>query len=305
MRDLIIVGGGAAGLAAAVYAQEKQLDYLLVAPKAGGKAAASPWGDSVGSALAQLFADRLALAPERLLADSAQQVTRAEVGFAVKLERHDTQRALAVLVATGVQPVPLPVSDDGATLRYDLGYSAATHAQRMAGKHVAVIGDTQRSLRGVHELSAVARRVYLVVERTAALVTPLGMAVQYRPNIEVLEGYHAIGVERAPNGAVLQLARGSITRSLAVDAIFADLGLRPDSALVRPLIQTDLNGFIPVDDTGATPQPGLFAAGDVTTAFAEQALVAVGQGARAAQSAYHYVLARPSLREAHAQAGAH
>ena len=98
---------------------------------------------------------------------------------------------------------------------------------------------------------------------------------------------------------MLQLARGAISRNLAVDAIFADLGLRPDSALVRPLLQTDATGFIPVDERGATAQPGLFAAGDVTTAFAEQVLVAVGQGARAAQSAYEYVLARPSLRAAH------
>ena len=181
MRDLIIIGGGAAGLSAAVYAQEKQLDYLLLAPASGGKTAASPWSNGVGAALAQLFSERLAAAPEHLLADRVQQVARAEVGFTVETKHHGAQQALAVLVATGVQPVPLPVSDGGDTLRYDLGYSAATHAQRMADKHVAVIGDSARSLRGVHELAGVARRVYFIVEHTAALVTPLGIAAQYRP----------------------------------------------------------------------------------------------------------------------------
>jgi thioredoxin reductase len=301
MRDLIIIGGGAAGLSAAAYAQEKRLDYLLVAPAPSGKAASSAWGDGVGAALVELLRERLAGAPTRMLADSALKVSRADVGFEVQTERHGPQEALAVLVATGVRPVPLPVSDGGPSLRYDLGYSAATHAQRMVGKHVAVIGATQRSLRGVHELSSVARRVYLVVENAAALASPLGIAVQYRPSVELLEGYRVVGVGHSADGAVVKLVRGSITRSLAADAIFADLGLRPDSALVRPLLQTDLNGFIPVDEAGATAQPGLFAAGDVTTAFAEQVLVAVGQGARAAQSAYEYVLARPSLREARPQ----
>jgi thioredoxin reductase (NADPH) len=298
MRDLIIIGGGAAGLSAAVFAQEKQLNYLLVAPAPGGKAASSPWGNSAGAAVVHLFADRLDDTPDHTLADCAVKISRADVGFEVQTERNGTQEALSVLVATGVKPVLLPVSDGGSTLRYDLGYSATTHAQRMAGKHVAVIGSTVRSLRGVHELSTVARRVYFVVDTVAALATPLGIAVQYRPNVEVLESYHVTGVEQAAGSAVVQLARGSITRNLAVDAIFADLGLRPDSALVRPLLQTDLSGFIPVDETGATSQPGLYAAGDVTTAFAEQVLVAVGQGARAAQSAYEYVLARPSLRQA-------
>ena len=296
MRDVIIIGGGAAGLAAAVYAQEKQIDYLLVAPALGGKAVPATWGDGIGATLAQLFAGRLAMAPQQLLADRALDVTCVDGGFTVQTEGHGPQQALAVLVATGVQAVQMPVFDGIAPLRYNLGYSAATHAQRMANKHVAVIGDTLRSLRGVHELAAVARRVFFVVQSAAALASPLGIAIQDHLNVELLDGYHVTGVEQAPGTVVVQIARGSTVQQLVVDAVFADLGLRPDSALVRSLVQTDLNGFIPVDETGATAQPGLFAAGDVTTAFAEQVLVSAGQGARAAQSAYHYVLAHPSLR---------
>jgi thioredoxin reductase (NADPH) len=295
MRDLIIIGGGAAGLAAAIYAQEKQLDYLLVAPTPG-KAAIATWGDTVGAALMQLFADRLTVAPDCLLADRVHEVNRAKLGFVVQTEQNGPQEALTVLVATGVQPVPLPAIDGAPAPRHELSYSPATHAQRMAGKHVAVIGATPRSLRGAHELASVARRVSLVAEHVGDLTTPLGVSVQYHPNVDLLDGYHLVALERANEGVVLQVERGAITRHLTVDAVFADLGLHPDSALVRPLLQTDEQGFIPVDQTGATAQAGLFAAGDVTTALAEQVLVAVGQGARAAQSAYEYVLARQSLR---------
>ncbi len=73
--------------------------------------------------------------------------------------------------------------------------------------------------------------------------------------------------------------------------VFADLGLLPNSTMVRGVAPLDANGFIVVDSQNATEVPGLFAAGDVTTARGEQILIAIGDGARAALSAYEYVLA--------------
>jgi thioredoxin reductase (NADPH) len=90
------------------------------------------------------------------------------------------------------------------------------------------------------------------------------------------------------------VARDGEVRRLPVDAAFADLSLVPNSAIVRSIAQTDQDGFIWVDERNATTQPDLFAAGDVTTAFGEQVLIAIGDGARAALSAYDYLL--PQLR---------
>ena len=84
---------------------------------------------------------------------------------------------------------------------------------------------------------------------------------------------------------------------LRIDAAFVDLGLAPNSACVRQLARIDGCGFIWVDERMATTVPGLFAAGDVTTAFGEQILIAVGDGARAALSAYDYILARSPAPE--------
>ena len=84
----------------------------------------------------------------------------------------------------------------------------------------------------------------------------------------------------------------------AIAAMYAALlGLLPNSVMVRQIVQTDRDGFIWVDDRNATTLPGLFAAGDVTTAFGEQILIAIGEGARAALSAYDYLLARPAAQE--------
>ena len=88
----------------------------------------------------------------------------------------------------------------------------------------------------------------------------------------------------------LVIGRHGKTRRLQVDAAFIDLGLMPNSGMVRRIAQTDTDGFISVDDRNATTCPGLFAAGDVTTSFGEQHLIAIGEGARAALSAYDELL---------------
>jgi alkyl hydroperoxide reductase subunit AhpF len=124
------------------------------------------------------------------------------------------------------------------------------------------------------------------------MTTPLAQALRTRPNVEALAGYQVQQVVGVTNVQELVVARDDEIRRLRIDAAFVDLGLVPNSMMVRSIVQTDLDGFIWVDDRNATTQPGLFAAGDVTTAFGEQVLIAIGEGARAALSAYDYLLAR-------------
>jgi thioredoxin reductase len=181
-------------------------------------------------------------------------------------------------------------------LGYGLGYSATTHAHLLEGKTAAVIGTTVRALRGAAELARTARQVYLIAPDATGLTTPTALALCKRPNVEALAGYQVQQIVGVTNVQELVVAREDETRRLRVDAAFVDLGLAPNSMMVRPIVQTDLDGFIWVDDRNATTQPGLFAAGDVTTAFGEQVLIAIGEGARAALSAYDYLLARsPTL----------
>jgi len=156
-----------------------------------------------------------------------------------------------------------------------------------------VIGTTVRALRGVSELAAIAEHIYLIAPDAAGMATPMARALRHRPNVEVLEGYLVKEVVGPFNVEELIVEREGQVRRLNVDAAFVDLGLIPNSGMVRRIVQTDYDGFIWVDDRNTTSQPGLFAAGDVTTAFGEQVLIAIGEGARAGLSAYDYVLAHP------------
>jgi thioredoxin reductase len=239
----------------------------------------------------------IAAQPERTLHDRVSGVSKIDDSFQVTTANHGVHQSLAVLVATGATPTALDVPGAHELVGQGLGYSATTHVHLVAGKHVAVVGATVRALRGAAELAQTATKVYLIAPDAAGTQTPLASALRRHANVEVLEGYQVKAVNGPFNVESLVVERQDQHRWLRVDAAFVDLGLAPNSDIVRQIVQTDRDGFIQVDTYNATNLPGLFAAGDVTTAFGEQILIAIGDGARAALSAYDFILARAGARE--------
>ena len=297
MYDLIIIGGGAAGLSAAIYALGKQLDFLVICEDIGGKAGTRQhlFGQVeeeylAGSEAVQLFERSISIQAGRTMRDRVTEVTKLSGVFDITTQHHGVHESAAVIVATVATPTRLDVPGARELLGQGLGYSATTHAHLMKGKTAAVVGTTVRALRGAAELARTAAQVYLIAPDATGMTTPLAQVLRKRPNVEVLAGYTVQHVVGATSVEELVVAHEDEVRRLPVDAAFVDLGLVPNSMMVRRIVQTDLDGFIWVDDRNATTQPGLFAAGDVTTAFGEQVLIAIGEGARAATSAYEYIL---------------
>src|SRR5262249_41355651 len=156
------------------------------------------------------------------------------------------------------------------------------HTHLLSGKTVVVVGTTRRALRGVAELARTAAQVYLIASDATGLTTPLARALRRLPNVAVFEGYAIKEIAGVGRVERMVIERDGEQSALRVDAIFADLGLLPNSGIVRRIVGTDVDGFVSVDAQNATTLAGMFAAGDVTTAFAEQMLIAAGDGTRAA-----------------------
>ncbi|MCS6907894.1 MAG: NAD(P)/FAD-dependent oxidoreductase [Anaerolineales bacterium] len=197
----------------------------------------------------------------------------------------------AFFVATGAQKTRLGVPGEREFLMRGLCYSALSYAPLFIERKTAVIGDGDLALRSTAELATVASQVTLVGVSPETLKSPLGEKVKNSSNVIILEEYQVLEVkgERFAERLVVKSPQGEI-REVEAEGTFIELGLIPNSQIVADLVKLDTQGRICIDCFCRTSVPGLFAAGDVTDIYSEQILVAVGEGAKAALSAYEYLL---------------
>lgn len=300
MRDIIIVGGGPAGLAAAAYALHLHLDVLVAAPNLGGRVSSTfalrglADVETVhGGDLVRSFAARLDQLPGVYEPRMATAVEPVEGGFAVRLADGERHTARAVIIATGVRPRRLYVPGEETFWGRGVSFSAISHAPLFTGRRVAVVGSGKGAQIATLELTRIAEWVHLITSRAEEIREPYGALLGQRPNITLYSGWEVGQIEgdEFVTGIVL-LGRNGGTRQLSVEGVFIELGLIPESDFVAHLVERDEQGRIKVDHRARTSHPGIFAAGDVTNVYAEQVPIAIGEGAKAALTAWEYLVTR-------------
>ncbi len=288
MPELIVVGGGPAGLTAAFYAVRRRLEVLLVSPELGGHTrfqSALPGFEEHrvirGGELVARFARELEYLGYPLRTGLVEKVSAAAEGFRVRLASGakagtpgaaaggEELDARAVILATGCRLPLLGVPGETELFQRGLYGSATSYASLFLEKSVLVAGLGPRARAAAAELAAAGVRVRLLQpeERLAALSGGPG-AVRV-----VLE---------APTGRT----------EMTVDGVFNALEPSPNSGPVAGLTELDDSGYVRVDPACRSSRPGLFAAGDVTDVHREQVLVAVGEGAKAFLSAAEFLEGR-------------
>lgn len=298
MYDMIVVGGGPAGLTAAIYAIRKRLNVLLISKDLGGKTnfhLELPDHEKYlvirGVDIVNKFKNELEYLNFARRMEKVERITQQNGTFAVQLEGGEELEAKAVIIATGARQQFLNVPGEREYLSRGLCYSAISYAPLFIEKNTVVIGDGELALRSTAELATVAEHVHLVGSTDDVLNTPLGKKLKAAPNVTILKGYVVTKV--LGNGyaerVVVRDPEGNES-DIPADGTFIEKALIPNSQMVADLIETNEDGFIEVDCYSRTNVPGIFAAGDVTHIMAEQVLVAVGEGVKAALSAYDYLL---------------
>jgi alkyl hydroperoxide reductase subunit F len=298
MYDLIIIGGGPAGLTASIYAIRKRLNVLLLTKDLGGKTnfrLALPWIQEYqvvrGLEVVNKFRSELEYLDFARHMDDVEKVSRKNGGFSVSTKSGADLEAKALILATGARQVRLGIPGEKEFTMKGLCYSALSYAPLFIDKTAAVIGDGELALRSGAELATVARHVYMVCADDKMLATPIGKKLGSAANVTVLKGCEVLEVKGDEYARALCLKDSAgKTTEYATDAIFVEKALTPNSDMVKGVVKLDERGRIVVDDASRTNVPGIFAAGDVTNGFAEQVLIAVGEGAKAALSAYEFLL---------------
>lgn len=301
--DLTIVGGGPAGLAAAAYALHAQLSVSLIAPDLGGKVSypfalrGVPARDTVwGASLVRELEMRVRNKLDHHVNTDVTAISRMEDGrFAVNLGSGGRHVARSLILATGSRPQRLYVPGETEYWGRGLSFSAVSHAPFFQDRTVAVIGAGARAVSAVLELAPIVRRIYFVVSRSQELESsPASALALSHPKVLAFRNWEVQQVigDDFVQGIDLVGANGEI-RSLEVDGVFVQFGLIPANSLVREMVALDHDGHIAINHRCETSVPGLFAAGDVTTVHAEQVPVSLGEGAKAALTAWEYLAEHP------------
>lgn len=298
MYDLIIIGGGPAGLTAAIYSIRKRLNVLLLTKDLGGKTNYRlhlPWIEDYavirGLEVVNKFKSELEYLDFSRQMEGVEKVDQQKDHFVVTTSGGAALATRAVIIATGTRQERLRVPGEKDFIMRGLCYSALSYAPLFIDKTTVVIGDSELACRSAAELATIAHKVTMVGKKFCQLDTPLGAKLRTADNVTILEGLDVLEVrgDQFARTLVLKDQAGKILE-LEADGFFVEMALNPNSNMVAHLVDLDDTGRIKVDCANRTSVPGIFAAGDVTSGFAEQVLIAVGEGAKAALSAYEYLL---------------
>ncbi len=297
MYDLIIIGGGPAGLNATVYALHKRIETLLISEDLGGKVnyhlqLKDFEGHEIitGADVVEKFKRQLEYLPFAHRIDRVVKIEPKNGGFAVVTRGGERLETRAVVVAAGATPQRIDAPGESRLVGRGLSYSAVSHAQLFIEKEAALFGSGGRALRAAAELAHVAKRVHLLLPTQGEMGSPLGPKLLASPNVTVYCEAELCEIRGEEFVESVVAKSEGVIKEIAVDGLFIELGLIPNSEPVAKLGVTDSQGRIVIDCKCASSHPGLFAAGDVTDSFIEQVLICIGEGAKAALSAYDYLL---------------
>ena len=297
--DVIIVGGGPAGLTAAVYAARKMLNVLLITQNIGGQALYSLDVENYmgyqfisGQDLMDRFQTQVEKYHVQKTFAVVTAVDKEEEAFVARTETGDDYRAKTIIIATGKKSRTLNAKGVDRFLGRGVSYCATCDAPLFADVDVAVLGGGNSAITAAYELMSIARKVYLINRSSLRADEVYLEKIEDAPNIEQLLGYELIEVkgDDVVTAVVLRRVSDGSFITLPTAGIFIEIGLIPNSDVVRDLVLLNKDNEIIVSYDCSTSIPGIYAAGDVTTVPEKQIIVAAGEGAKAAISAYKYLL---------------
>ena len=283
--DIIVIGAGAAGMTAALYALRGGKRILILEKETfGGQIAFSPKVQnfpSIKEISGATFADNLFTQVSDLGADVELETVTAlkkegEV-FTVTTD-YRSYTALAVVIAAGVKHRHLGIEKEKDFLGNGVYYCALCDGALYAGREVALVGDGNTALQYALMLSDICSKA-------------LEKALRARANVEIIPDYIAedfVG-DNEFEGVIFKETKGDKRFTLKTPALFVAIGQVPDNALFKDLVDLDKQGFIVAGEDTKTRTAGLYAAGDCRTKEVRQLTTAVADGACAATQAMNLI----------------
>ena len=300
MYDIIIVGGGPAGLCAAVYARRANKSVLILEKNAfGGQIVYSPLVENYPgfeSVSGSELADKLVSQALGQGADVEVETVTA-IGIdgdrrIVETEEGNRYECRAVILANGARHRHLGLENEERFIGDGISFCAVCDGAFYKNKTVALVGGGNSALQEAILLSETCKKVY-VIQNLDFLTGEkrLEEILRKRGNVEILTGTVVAEIPDTPefSGVVLKRAADGERQTLALDGLFVAIGLIPDNSAFATVAELDANGYYASDEHCTTATPGVFVAGDCRAKAVRQVATATGDGAVAAIAACRYI----------------
>ncbi len=298
--DLLVIGGGPAGLNAALYAQRKGLKVGVIAKEIGGQLHNTSTVDNYlgipmieGKNLSSVFLKHLEALDVPLYLDYwVVSIQKSNGVFFVTMDSGSVLKSKTILFATGGQPKKLNIPGEATFANKGVSYCTTCDAPFFKGKNVIVAGGGNSAAEAVIDLAAWAKHI-TVVHRSQWRADQI-ILKQFKTikNLTVFLETQILSIEGKDKLEGIWVLDKSTQkkRYIKADGLFIQIGLTANSTLVQSISKTNDKGEIWVDDQFMTTTPGLFAAGDVTQHPFKQIVIAVGDGAKAALAIQQYLI---------------
>jgi alkyl hydroperoxide reductase subunit F len=298
MYELVIIGGGPAGMTATVYAARKRLNTLLVAKDLGGQV---NWTAGIenymgyqfieGPELTQKFEDQVKQFPvDMKTSETVEDIFAVDGGFKIKTDEAQYE-AKSVIIASGKRPRPLNVPGEERLVGRGVTYCAVCDGPLFTGQKVVVVGGGNSALEAIDDMLKIAEHVNVVSTTPFTGDSVLIEKIKGAPNLTAFMEFEVdeiFGENRVSSVKIHDMHSPEV-KELEVGGIFIEIGLIPNSGFATSVVKLNPSGEIEVNCANETGVPGLFAAGDVTNVPEKQIVVAAGEGAKAALQAHRYL----------------
>ena len=296
--DLIVVGGGPAGLTAAVYASMQRLDTFLITKDIGGQAIDSTkvrnymgFDFITGPELTSKFQNQF-LHSHYIDHRMGEVITieKQKDRFLLRTSNGENYSALSIILATGMQRRILGVPGEERFQRKGIFYNRVQDTGLLEDIPVAVIGGGNTAVQAALNLFKLASKVTLITFEDITADGHLKKELKQSP-IRAFTKHAVVSIEGKDRveSVVIRPRSGGDVISVEAGAVFIGIGLTPNSSLVSNLLNRNQFGEVVISNACGTSVPGIFAAGDVSDVPDKRIIIASGEGAKAALSAYRYL----------------
>ncbi len=300
--DLIITGGGPAGMAAGIYAARKKIKTLFITESFGGQSVvASDIQNFIGFKtisglnLAKILEEQLRSQNQIEIKDQirASEIEKTNGGFIVKTDKGEPYETKTVLLALGRRYRKLDVPNEAKFEGRGVFYCTTCDAPLMKGKMTAVVGGGNAGVESAIDLASYASKVYLLEYTESLKADPITQEkIKPLEKIEVITMAQVKEIfgDEFVKGLKYEDRKSGKIEELAVEGIFISVGYQSNSEIAKNFVEINKSGEIIIDHkTQKTSCEGIWAAGDIADGLYHQNNIAIGDGIKAALDIYNYL----------------